>query len=134
MGAVLLFFLIYGYQFIDFWISMILFMIDNRKQAVVINELNSNRIPVSSDVLQGSILRPLLFLEKHQRRSDQEKGYSESQVLQKDLLSLEQWEKMRHMNFNPSKYQVLHVIRLKTPTETKYLHDIEMDSVSTATI
>ena len=60
-------------------------------------------------------------------------SYTEGQVLQNDLLSLEKWEKMWDMNFNPSKCQVLHVTRLKTPIETKYfLHDTMLDSVSSA--
>ena len=60
-------------------------------------------------------------------------SHIEGQVLQNDLLSLEKWEKMWDMNFNPSKCQVLHVTRLKTPIETKYfLHDTMLDSVSSA--
>ena len=60
-------------------------------------------------------------------------SHIEGQVLQNDLLSLEKWEKMWDMNFNPSKCQVLHVTRLKNPIETKYfLHDTMLDSVSSA--
>ena len=60
-------------------------------------------------------------------------AHKKGQVLQNDLLSLEKCEKMWDMNFNPSKCQVLHVIRLKTPIETKYfLHDTMLDSVSSA--
>ena len=37
------------------------------------------------------------------------------------------------MNFNPTKCQVLHVTRLKTPIPSKYfLHSIELESVSAA--
>ena len=60
-------------------------------------------------------------------------SHIEGQVLQNDLLSLEKWEKMWDMNFNPSKCQVLHVTRLKSPIETKYfLQDTMLVSVSSS--
>ena len=37
--------------------------LDNRKQTVVINGINSDEVPVSSGVPHGSVLRPILFLE-----------------------------------------------------------------------
>ena len=36
--------------------------LDNRKQAAVINGINSDRISISSGVTQGSVLGPILFL------------------------------------------------------------------------
>ena len=124
--------------------------LDNRKQTVVSNGTNSSPIPVSSGVPNGSVLGPILFLAyindlPEQVRSrvrllaDDTAMYlcisslSEANILREDLLKLEQWEKEWDMNFNPSKYQVLHVNRIKTPIPSKYfLHNTELESVSTA--
>ena len=43
------------------------------------------------------------------------------------------WEEAWDMNFNSSKWQVLHVTRLKTPIPSKFiLHNTELESVSAA--
>ena len=124
--------------------------LDNRKQAVVINGVNSTCIPVSSGVPQGSVIRQILFLVYINDLPEQVKSrvrlfvddtamylaldtHTEGQVIQNDLLSLEKWEKMWDMNFNPLKCQVFHVTHLKNPIGTKYfLHDTVLDSVSSA--
>ena len=41
-------------------------------------------------------------------------------ILQKDLAILENWEKPWVMSLNPSKCQVIHVTRRKTPLQTEY--------------
>ena len=113
--------------------------LDNRKQSVVINGINSDSIPVSSGVSQGFVLGPILFLayindlpEQVQSKvrlfADDKAMYqaisslSDANILQDDLSKLEQWEKSWDMNFRPAKCQVLHVTRTKTPIPSKYFH------------
>ena len=123
---------------------------DNRKQTVVINGINSDEIPVSSGVPQGSVLYPILFLAYMNDLPEQVKSRvrliaddtamylvissnTEGQVLQTDLACLEQWEKMWDMQFNPSKCQVLHITRKVKPLNTKYiLHNVELEIASAA--
>ena len=58
---------------------------------------------------------------------------ADSEILQKDLEILENWEKLWDMSFNPSKCQVIHVTRRKTPPQTKYhLHGCVLESVPSA--
>ena len=58
---------------------------------------------------------------------------TEGQVLQTDLACLEQWAKMRDMQFSPSKCQVLHITKIVKPLNTKYiLHNVELESASAA--
>ena len=84
---------------------------DNRKQAVVINGINSEKILVSSGVPQSSVLGQILFFVYINDLPKQVKSRvrifadgtalylaisstTESEVLQTDLASLEQWENM----------------------------------------
>ena len=106
--------------------------LDNRKQTVVINGINSDEVLVSSGVAQGSVLGPILFLAYINDLPEQVKSRvrlfaddtamclaisstTEGQALQTDLACLEQWEKMLDMQFNPSKCQVLYITRKVKP-------------------
>ena len=124
--------------------------LNNRKQTVVINGINSDEVPVSSGVPQGSVLGPILFLAYINDLPEQVKSRvrlfkddtamyiaisstTEGRVLQTDLACLEQGEKMWDMQFNPSKCQVLHITRKVKPLNTKYiLHNVELESASAA--
>ena len=106
--------------------------LDNRKQTVVINDINSDEVPVSSGVPPGSVLAPILFLAYINDLPEQAKSRvrlfaddtamylavsstTEGQVLQIDLACLEQWEKMWDMQFNPSVCQVLNITKKLNP-------------------
>lgn len=129
------------------WIKSFL---DNRTQSVVLNGHSSEPIPVSSGVPQGSVLGPLLFLayindlpdnlnSKVRLFADDTAIYmsfsspQQSMALQKDLKTLEIWEKDWDMEFNPLKCQVVHVTKRKHPIPTQYyLHGVLLESVTSA--
>ena len=57
----------------------------------------------------------------------------DSQVLQSDLESLQQWEKFWDIEFNTGKCQVIHITRSKSPVKSRYfMHNQELESVDAA--
>ena len=108
-----------------------------RCQSVVVNGHTSDEVPVTSGVPQGSVLGPLLFLlyinDLPESVTSQVRLFADDtavyltvtslddcQILQNDLLKLESWEKQWDMEFNPSKCQVLHISRSKSPYNFPY--------------
>ena len=123
--------------------------LDNRKQAVIISGINSDKISISSGVQQGSVLGPILYLAYINDLPEQVK--TRVRLLQMTPLCTfqsAQLQKARSTNrpsmprtmgkdvdmqFNPSKCQVLQITKRAKPLNTKYiLHYVEMESVSAA--
>ena len=110
----------------------------SRSQRVVIDGEESESIPVTSGVPQGSVLGPILFLiyindlpeevySQVRLFADDTALYltleseDDSSTLQNDLNILSAWETRWDMGFNPSKCQVVHVTGSKKPVK-KRLH------------
>ena len=120
------------------WINSFL---SNRMQRVVLEGSISENVSVTSGVLQGSVLGPVLFLlyinnlpnsltSKVRLFADDAIVYSEinsisdSQIIQQDLDKLTLWEKTWLMKFNPIKCEVLSVTRKRNPVAYSYsLHN-----------
>ena len=111
------------------WIRAFL---SNRQQKVVVEGEESDSVPVTSGVPQGSVLGPILFLayindlpkdivSQVRLFADDTAIYltldskSDSDTLQKDLDRLQTWEARWDMEFNPSKCQVIRVTASRTP-------------------
>ncbi|MCG7878314.1 MAG: reverse transcriptase family protein, partial [Candidatus Thiodiazotropha endolucinida] len=126
------------------WIQAFL---SGRTQTVVLENEQSETVPVTSGVPQGSVLGPILFLiyindlpdrtrSKVRLFADDTAIYlavsslQDAQVLQKDLDCLHEWELQWDMEFNPSKCVVIHVTRARTPFPSEYLlHGQILESV-----
>ena len=120
------------------WINSFL---TNRTQQVVLDEIASGTVDITSGVPKGSALGPILlfifindlpqsFSSKVRLFADDAILYFEMasaddcQMLQSDLNKLTEWEEKWLMSFNPSKCKVLTVTRKKQPTLFGYsMHD-----------
>ena len=122
----------------------------SRSKRVVIDCEESESIPVTSGVPQGSVLGPILFLiyindlpnevcSQVRLFADDTALYltleseNDSSTLQNDLKILSAWETRWDMGVNPSKCQVVHVTGSKKPVKRDYiLHRQALESVTSA--
>lgn len=135
---------------INTWIKSFL---QDRQQRVILEGTSSSQAPVLSGVPQGTVLGPLLFLtyindmpdtvtssetklfadDSMLFRSIENK--KDSELLQKDLTALEDWENKWQMNFNAKKCIVIRITPLKkdlTVPSTYKLHGHTLDIVDSS--
>ena len=119
-------------------------------QAVVLEGERSAEAPVTSGVSQGSVLGPLLFLlyinDLPQNIQSQVRLFAvdtavyltvtsseDANTLKADLDTLQEWERIWDMEFNPSKCQILHITRSRQPLQSQdTLHGQFLESVDSA--
>ena len=123
------------------WIRSFL---SGRTQRVQVEGHFSSTAPVTSGVLQGTVLGPLLFLayinDLPSRVTSKARLFADdcllyrtiktepdSRQLQTDLDSLQQWESDWLMHFNPDKYKVIRITTKRKQRITPYyIHGKEM--------
>ena len=107
-----------------------------RQQKVVVEDEQSDSVPVASGVPQGSVLGPILLLayindlpqdivSQVRRFADDTAIYltldnkNDSDTLQKDIDRLQAGEARWDIEFNPSKCQVIRMIASRTPLQAQ---------------
>ena len=125
-------------------------ILNGRSHTVILEGDCSEEVPVTSDVPQGSVLGPIFFLiyindlpdkvnSQVRLFADDTAAYlaktklADSEQLQADLDILQVCEITWDMQFNPSKCQVIHITRSRSPLPTKYtLHGETLEEVASA--
>ena len=131
------------------WISSFL---NGRTQTVLVEGCQSSAQPVMSGVPQGTVLGPLLFLiyinDIDQDLSPGTKirlfaydsllyrtinDLNDTQILQKDLHTLQKWESTWKMEFHPQKCQVLRITNKSNIIKNTYkIHDFPLEETNSA--
>ena len=131
------------------WVKSFL---SNRTQVVTLEGVKSSPAPVRSGVPQGTVLGPLLFLIYVNDISDNLtpgtsirlfaddsllyrdiKTQHDTHTLQKDLDTLQMWEKINKMEFHPQKCQVMSITNKRSPYKHTYqIHNISLQKVNKA--
>ena len=131
------------------WISCFLI---GRQQSVVIDGKSSLPTNVMSGVPQGTVLGPLFFLiyindiskdlspgTKIRLFADDSLLYRtinsarDCEILQRDLLTLQNWERLWKMEFHPGKCNLLQITNKMKPINFTYeIHDIPITKVDAA--
>ena len=129
------------------WIKSFL---SNRTQKVVVEGRSSSSAPVTSDVPQGTVLGPLLFLAyindllskvhaKARLFADdcllyrRIKTDEDAESLQDDLNKLQDWEADWQMHFNPDKWELIRITNKRKPINATYLiHNVQLKQTKRA--
>ncbi len=124
--------------------------LSNRGQQVIVSDQSSWTSPVTSGVLQGTVIGPLLFLVNINDLPECITSTAclfandcllyriistttDAMALHQDLNNLQKWEDDLLMAFNPDKCEVLHMTNKRKITHTTYtIHGHQLKQVESA--